>query len=112
MSPLTLAQMAGGDGPSPFLPGLLMLGIIGIFYFIVIRPQQAKEREKDEFRSKLKKGDEVVAVGGLYGRVIDIKGQVVWIELAPNVRVRVERRSIEPIAAKPAKSEEKESSAS
>jgi len=112
MSPLTLAQMVGGDGPSPFLPGLLMLGIIGIFYFIVIRPQQAKEREKDEFRSKLKKGDEVVAVGGLYGRVVDIKGQIVSLELAPNVRVRVERRSIEPLAARPAKAEEKESSAS
>jgi preprotein translocase subunit YajC len=112
MTPLTLAQMMGGDGPSPFLPGLLMLGIIGIFYFIVIRPQQAKEREKDDFRSKLKKGEDVLAAGGIYGRVVDIKGSVVWLELAPNVRIRVERRSVEPLPARPAKAEEKETSAS
>jgi preprotein translocase subunit YajC len=80
--------------------------ILAIFYFLVIRPQQTKERQRDEFRNKLKKGDEVLAAGGLYGRVVDIKGSVISVELAANVRVRVDRKSIEPLAGRPPKAEE------
>lgn len=112
MNQVVLAQMAGGDGPSAFAPMLMMVAIFAIFYFLVIRPQQSKEREKENFRGRLKKGDDVIAAGGLYGRVVDIKGSVVSLELAPNIRVRVDRRSIEPVAGRSAKSEEKETSAS
>jgi preprotein translocase subunit YajC len=110
MNQLTLAQMTGGDGPSAFGPAVMMMAIFAIFYFLVIRPQQTKEREKDNFRSKLKKGDEVLAAGGLYGRVVDIKGSVISVEIAANVRVRVDRKSIEPLVARAPKAEEKESS--
>jgi len=110
MNHVMLAQLTGGDGPSAFGPALMMMAIFAIFYFLVIRPQQTKEREKDDFRSRLKKGDEVIAAGGLYGRVVDVKGPVIWIELAANLRVRVDRKSIEPIPARPVKTEEKESS--
>jgi len=110
MNQLALAQMTGGDGPSALAPAVMMVAIFAIFYFLVIRPQQTKERQKDEFRSKLKKGDEVLAAGGLFGRVVDIKGSVVSVEVAANVRVRVDRKTIEPLAARPPKTEEKESS--
>lgn len=112
MKQLVLAQMAGPDGPSAFGPLLMMFAIFGIFYFIVMRPQQKREREKENFRSKLKKGDEVLAAGGLHARVVDLKGAVVWVELATNVRVKVDRRSIEPPPQRPAKAEDKESSPS
>lgn len=110
MKQLVFAQMAGIEGPSSFGPLVMMLAIFGIFYFIVLRPQQNRERAKDDFRSKLKKGDEVLAAGGLYARVVDLKGPVVSVELAPNVRVRVDRRSIEP-PPRPAKTEDKEGGA-
>jgi preprotein translocase subunit YajC len=106
MNHLVLAQMAGPDGPSPFGPLVMMTAIFGIFYILVIRPQQKRERDKDDFRAKLKKGDEVLAAGGIFGRVADIKGSVVTVDLAPNIRVRVERRSVEPVRM--IKSEEKE----
>lgn len=96
MNQVVLAQMAGAEGPSPFGPLLMMTAIFGIFYVLVIRPQQKREREKDDFRAKLKKGDEVLAAGGIFARVADIKGPVVTVDLAPNLRIRVERRSIEP----------------
>jgi preprotein translocase subunit YajC len=113
MNHLVLAQMAGPDGPSPFGPLLMMTAIFGIFYVLVIRPQQNREREKDDFRARLKKGDEVLAAGGILGRVADIKGAIVTVDLAPNIRVRVERRSIEPLrTAKSEKNEEKEATAS
>jgi preprotein translocase subunit YajC len=100
MNELVLAQ-AAAEGPSPFGPILVMGLIFAFFYFLVMRPQQKREREKEAFRSGLKKNDEVVTIGGLYGRVVDLKGSIVWLELAPNVRVRVDRRSIEgPATAK------------
>jgi preprotein translocase subunit YajC len=112
MNHVLLAQMAGGDGPSAMGPAVMMMAIFGIFYFLVIRPQQKREREKDDFRGRIKKGDEIIAAGGIYGRVVELKGAVVWVELAPNTRVRVERRTIEPLPAKAAKTEEKEGTAS
>jgi preprotein translocase subunit YajC len=116
MNERMLAQMAGGDGPPAFAPMLLVGALFAIFYFTVIYPQNKKEREKarekQEFRDRLKKGDEVIAAGGLYGRVVELKGSVVSLELAPNVRVRVELRTIEPLVRLGKASEEKESSGS
>lgn len=108
MIPLQLAQIGGAEGPSPFGPVIVMGLIFAVFYFLVMRPQQQKEREKESFRAALKKNDEVLAAGGLYGRVVEVKGPVVWLEIAQNVRVRVDRRSIDPLAPRPAKIEEKE----
>jgi preprotein translocase subunit YajC len=109
MNQVVLAQMAGGEGPSAFGPLVMMGAIFAIFYLLIFRPQFKQDRMKEDFRSKLKRGDEVIAAGGLYGRVADIKGSVVWVDLAPNVRVRAERRSIEA-PPRPAKAEDKESS--
>ena len=60
MNDVALAQMAGAEGPSAFGPGLMMVAIFAIFYFLVIRPQQKREKEKDDFRAALKRGDEVL----------------------------------------------------
>ena len=112
MNPLTLAQMTGGDGPSPFGAMLPVIAIFAIFYFLVMRPQQQKQREEERnreaFRAGLKKSDEIVTSGGIYGRVIEVRGTVVLVELAPNVRVKVERRSIDAPPSRPARSDEKE----
>ena len=97
MNDLVLAQ---ATGPSPFGPIIIIGMIFAFFYFLVFRPQQQREKEKETFRNNLKKNEEVVSVGGFYGRVVDLKGPIVVIELAPNVRVRIDRRSIERPAAK------------
>jgi preprotein translocase subunit YajC len=104
---LVQAQMAGGEGPSPFGPILIMGLIFGFFYFLVMRPQQKKESEKEAFRAALKKNDEVSTLGGLLGKVIEVKGPVVFLEIGQNVRVRVERRAIEPPVGAPAAKTEK-----
>ena len=109
MNQVVLAQMAGGDGPSAFGPMLMMGVIMAIFYFLIFRPRMKQDREQEDFRTKLKKGDEVIAAGGLHGRVADIKGTIVLVDLAPNVRVRAERRTIER-PPKPAKTEESSAS--
>jgi preprotein translocase subunit YajC len=71
-----------------------MAMILGVFYFLLIRPQQQKAKEHEDFVKGLKKGDLVVTSSGLYGRIVDIKEDDVTLEIAPNVRVRYERTKI------------------
>ena len=61
-----------------------------IFYFMVIRPQETKAKKHKQLLESLKRGDSVVTTGGLIGRVISIESGVVNLEIAPNVKIRVE----------------------
>lgn len=68
--------------------------ILGVFYFLLIRPQQQKAKEHDEFLEGLKRGELVVTSSGLFGRIVDLGEHEVTLEIAPNVRVRYERSRI------------------
>lgn len=84
---------AGGQGGGfgAFIPLILMFAI---FYFLLIRPQQKKAKQHKEMLSSLKKGDRVVSSGGLHGVITGITDDVVTMEIAPKVRVKVSRGSI------------------
>ena len=71
--------------------------IFVIMYFIVIRPQQKKSKEHQEMLNKLKKNDEVMTSGGIYGKVVALTDTVVTLEVAPNVRIRVQRPQISAV---------------
>lgn len=88
---LILAQAAPPDALLQFVPFAL---ILGVFYFLLIRPQQQKAKEHEDFVKGLKKGELVVTTSGLFGRVIELRDQDVTLEIAPNVRVRYERSKI------------------
>jgi len=81
----------GGSGWQAFIPIILMFAI---FYFLLIRPQQKKAKEHREMLSTIKKGDKVISNGGLHGVVTGITDDVVTMEIAPKVRVKVSRGSI------------------
>ncbi|HMY57577.1 MAG TPA: preprotein translocase subunit YajC, partial [Pseudomonadota bacterium] len=70
---------------------LLPVFLIGIFYFILIRPQQKRQRELEDWRKQIKKGDEIITSGGLWARVSssEDKSRYVTIELQDKVRVKV-----------------------
>ncbi|HET9062456.1 MAG TPA: preprotein translocase subunit YajC [Candidatus Binatia bacterium] len=87
---LITAQMGPG-GLEQFVPLLL---IIVVFYFLLIRPQQKQAREHRQMVEGLKKNDQVVTSGGLYGRIEDIQGDHLRLEIAPGVFVKHERRQI------------------
>lgn len=84
---------AGGQGGGfgAFVPIILMFAI---FYFLLIRPQQKKAKQHREMITSLKKGDRVVSSGGLHGVITGITDDVVTMEIAPKVRVKVSRGSI------------------
>lgn len=88
------AQEAPGAAGSPLLQLLPIPLIFIVFYFLLIRPQQLKQRQENTMRSNLKRNDRVVTSGGLHGKIVDLADTVVTLEIAPNVRVKVERQSV------------------
>jgi len=106
MADLAYAQGGGGGAaPSPLVQFLPLVLVFVVFYFLLIRPQQQKAKAHREMIDNLKRNDEVVTAGGLYGRVVELSEKVVTLEVAPNVRVRVDRPRIEEVVtvAKPSK---------
>ena len=83
----------GGQGGSlgAFVPLILMFAI---FYFLLIRPQQKKAKAHKQLLGALKKGDRVVSSGGLHGVVTGLTDDMVTMEIAPKIRVKVSRGSI------------------
>ncbi|MDD6228065.1 MAG: preprotein translocase subunit YajC [Bacteroidales bacterium] len=89
---LTQAQ-AQGSGMS----GLLMIvAMIAIFYFVMIRPQNKKQKEIKRQREAMKNGDRVVTAGGIHGKIRDIKDATVLIEVAPGVSLKIDKASVYP----------------
>lgn len=89
------AQGAGGAGGSMASSLLMMLLIFGIFYFLMIRPQQKKMKEHKAMVDALRRGDQVVTQGGLIGKVSKVKDDnEVEVEIATDTKVRVIRSTI------------------
>jgi preprotein translocase subunit YajC len=82
--------LCGGQG-GMFIP---MIMIFVVFYFMLIRPQQKKQREMQDWLKQLKKGDEVVTTGGLIGKISGLTDNTVTLELQEKVRVKVLRTHI------------------
>jgi preprotein translocase subunit YajC len=89
------AEGVGGFLSTPLLPIILMLAIM---WFLLIRPQQKKQKEHREMIGNLKKGDTVITAGGLYGRVTGLTDTTLTVEIADKVRVRVSRGHIAGLA--------------
>jgi len=109
MADVAYAQGAGGIGPGPLLQLLPLAMVMIIFYFLLIRPQQQKMKTHRQLIDNLKRNDEVMTGGGLYGRVVELADRIVTLEVAPNVRVRVDRLHVETVVSgtKSAKSSDK-----
>ena len=80
-----------GGGFGALVPLILMFAI---FYFLLIRPQQKKQKQHRQMISDLKKGDRVITSGGLYGRITGLTDTVVTLEISEKVRVKVARGNI------------------
>ena len=77
---LTLLQAQPGGADLPFF--LMMGAIFLIFYFLVIRPQQRQQKEREDFLRTAAKGDEIVTAGGIHGTVTAVDGEVLEVEVA------------------------------
>lgn len=93
--PLLLAQAAPGPQQPPALFQFLPLIIIAVlFYFLLIRPQQRKQKEHEKLVSGVKTGDKVVTTGGIHGIVANVKEATFLVKVAENVKIEVDKNSI------------------
>ena len=73
---------------------LMMVAIFAIFYFLMIRPQQKRQKEIRKSREAMKVGDKVVTSGGIYGKIKEINDTNFLIDIAEGVRIKVDKNSV------------------
>jgi len=99
--PDAMAQAAGGASAAGGATPLIMMAVfVVIFYFLLIRPQQKKQKEHQAMLSKIAAGDEVVTAGGILGKVIEVGDNFLTIEIADNVRIKVQRFQVTSLVPK------------
>ena len=92
------AAPAAASGDNSFL--FLMIPMVVVFYFVAIRPQQKRAKEQKELIASIAKGDEVVTVGGIIGRVSKLGESYVHVETGGNVELQIQRSAIVQILPK------------
>ena len=91
---ILLQAPAAAGGASSYSGILMMVLIFVVFYFFMIRPQSKRQKEIKKQREAMKAGDKVVTSGGIYGRVKEIKDTTVTVEIAENVRIKIDKNSV------------------
>jgi preprotein translocase subunit YajC len=89
-----LLQLDGAAGSGIMGQVFLFGSIILIMYFFMIRPQQKKQKETTKFITDVKKGEQVVTVGGIHGKVYAVEGDILTIELEKGMKIRVEKTAL------------------
>ena len=89
--------MAAEQTANPLIP-MLLIGLI--MYFVVIKPERDKQKKRKEGLSQLKKNDQVITAGGIYGIVVNIKDKSVIVRVDDNVRLEITKDSINSIINK------------
>lgn len=96
---LFAAKQPQGSILVQFVPFVL---IFVLFWFLIIRPQRKREQEHQKLLNSLKTGDKVLTNSGIYGEVAEVTQQTVLVEIAPKVRIKMQRQAVSAITAPPA----------
>jgi len=92
---MLMTQPEGSDG-NPYQGIIMMVLIIGVFYMFFIRPQQKKAKEAVKMRDALKKGDKIVTVGGIHGKIIEVSDATFTIEVEGQNRLKINKDAVSP----------------
>ncbi|MDO9184931.1 MAG: preprotein translocase subunit YajC [Bacteroidota bacterium] len=93
MNPTSILLMTGGQagGLGQFIPLIL---IIVVFYFFMIRPQLKKSKDQKKFRANIAKGDKIVTIGGIHGKIIDVQDTTFIIEVEGGHKLKIEKSAV------------------
>ncbi len=95
-----LLQISAGGGGQMWGNIVLFGGIIVIFYLFMIRPQQKKQKDQKKFIEAIKKGDKVVTVGGIHGKITAIEDDTVILEIERGAKMKIDKSSVSLEASK------------
>ncbi|MFZ0452610.1 MAG: preprotein translocase subunit YajC [Ignavibacteriaceae bacterium] len=98
----TIIAMApsGSGGGGSFVSTIIMFGAIFlIFYFMIIRPQQKRAKEREKMLSNIQKGDKVITNGGLHGVIAGIDEKTVLLQVGDNVKLKFERSAVTSVVS-------------
>lgn len=85
----------GSGGGGSMISTLIMFGaIFAIFYFMIIRPQQKRAKEREKLLSAIEKGDKVITSGGMHGTIAGIEDKIVLLDVGNNVKMKFDRSAI------------------
>ena len=88
-----LQNTTQGDGNS-MMSLVFMVGIFAVFYFLMIRPQQRRQKEQVKFRNSVRKGDRIITIGGIHGKITEVNKETVVLEIDKGVKITLERSAI------------------
>lgn len=93
---MLFAPPTGGQTPNPFIQLVPLVLIFVVFYFFMIRPQQKKQKDREQVLDSIKRGDRVVTIGGIHGTVagIETEKKTVLVQVADNLKIKFERSAI------------------
>lgn len=91
---LLLEAQAGGAASIFASPIFMIILMFVIMYFFMIRPQRKQQKAIEAFRNSLSAGQQVVTSGGVYGTVKEINNNIVVLEIAPNVKIKIDKSSV------------------
>ncbi|MCE5347811.1 MAG: preprotein translocase subunit YajC [Bacteroidales bacterium] len=90
-----MGQPAGATGQSnAFVTFLPLILVFVVFYFFMIRPQMKKQKEMNNYRSSLKRGDKVITTGGIYGKIYEVKDHYVTMDVGGDVKLKVDKNAL------------------
>lgn len=92
------AAPQGGEAGNPLVGLMPLILMFVIFYFLLIRPQQKKAKQHREMLSNIKKGDKVLTSGGIYGRVLEVDGDVLTVDIGHEMKIEVNRNFVSNLA--------------
>jgi preprotein translocase subunit YajC len=91
---LMAPQTQGGSSQSGWWSFLPLILIVLVFYLFFIRPQMKRSKDQKKFRESLEKGQKIITIGGIHGKIVEIQDTTVTIEVEGQVRLRVEKSAI------------------
>lgn len=101
---LLFAMAPQGEGGGSMVSTIIMFGAIFlIFYFMIIRPQQKRAKEREKLLSNLEKNDKVVTSGGVHGIIAGLDEKTALLQISDNVKIKVERSAISTVLNKDSK---------
>ena len=91
---ITFLQEQAVPGGGSNMMWILLIGMFAIMYFFMIRPQNKKQKEIANFRKSLEVGQQVITAGGIHGKIKEIKDNYIVLEIADNVKIKIDKNSI------------------